>query len=118
LAPFQLSKDKVYCNASDFSGKQIRITWPHPCDEHCHNDCGMCKTTIMRKYPQARYTRILIGDSVTDFGGAQIADYVFARSHLVEKCEQWGIPYFRYENFCEVIRQLRTFLSKGESMFV
>lgn len=102
LEPFDIPKDHIYCNASDFSGERIRIDWPHPCDEHCQVDCGMCKTTIIRRFPADAYYRILIGDSVTDFEGAKLADLIFARSHLEERCRELGMPYVPFETFDDV----------------
>lgn len=106
LSEFPIPKDHIYCNASDFSGSTIRIEWPHACGPECGNDCGMCKTTIMRRYPPSAYERILIGDSVTDFEGAKLADAVFARSHLVQLCEELGLNYSHFETFHDVIRGL------------
>jgi 2-hydroxy-3-keto-5-methylthiopentenyl-1-phosphate phosphatase len=102
LAPFQLDVP-IYCNGSDFSGDNIVITWPHRCDEHCTNDCGMCKTTIIRRYDPEKYCRIVIGDSITDLAGAKIADFVIARSLLAEKCEELHLPYRRFATFHDVI---------------
>jgi len=113
LEPFPIAKDHIYCNASDFTGERIRIVWPHPCDDECHTDCGMCKTTVIRRYPKEDYFRILIGDSVTDFEGAKLADLVFARSHLITKCEELGLPYVPFETFHDVIRHLNT-IQQGE----
>jgi 2-hydroxy-3-keto-5-methylthiopentenyl-1-phosphate phosphatase len=116
LAPFAIAPEDIFCNKADFSGKQITIDWPHPCDEGCPNQgCGMCKTTIIRQYPPEHYTRILIGDSVTDFEGAKLADIVFARSHLITRCEEIGIPYYPFETFHDVVRQLEH-LSPAEQM--
>lgn len=106
LSEFPIPKENIYCNASDFSGSHIRILWPHECDAHCHNDCGMCKTTIIRSYPTDEYERILIGDSVTDFEGAKLADTVFARSHLIDLCKELGLNYKPFENFYDVIQYL------------
>jgi 2-hydroxy-3-keto-5-methylthiopentenyl-1-phosphate phosphatase len=106
LQPFALQPEQIYCNQSDFSGETIRIVWPHPCDELCDNDCGMCKTKIIRSYGSDQYFRILIGDSITDFEGAKLADLVFARSHLLERCAETGIPYVPYETFYDVIKHL------------
>ncbi|WP_188887750.1 2-hydroxy-3-keto-5-methylthiopentenyl-1-phosphate phosphatase [Paenibacillus radicis (ex Gao et al. 2016)] len=107
LEPFGIPQDHIYCNGSDFSGEQIEITWPHPCDGHCTNDCGMCKTTIMRRFPANEYERILIGDSVTDFEGAKLADTVFSRSILTEKCRELGLPHFEFQDFHDIIKQLK-----------
>lgn len=107
LAPFDIQEDHMYCNAADFSGERIRIIWPHPCDAHCSNDCGMCKARVIRNYPADRYERILIGDSITDFEGAKLADVIFARSRLAEKCRELGLPHYEYETFHDVTQVLR-----------
>ncbi|TYP72644.1 2-hydroxy-3-keto-5-methylthiopentenyl-1-phosphate phosphatase [Paenibacillus methanolicus] len=107
LARFGIPADHIYCNGSDFGGDRIEITWPHPCDEHCTNNCGMCKTTIMRNFPPETHTRILIGDSVTDFEGAKLADVVFSRSHLTTKCEELGLPHTEYNDFHDIVAALQ-----------
>lgn len=114
LAPFQL-KAPIYCNGSDFSGDTITITWPHSCDEHCTNECGMCKTSIIRRYDPDRYFRVVIGDSITDLAGAKIADFVIARSLLEEKCVQLDLPYNPFTNFFEVIDVLQTLQAQQEA---
>lgn len=106
LSPFPVDPEQIFCNQSDFSGNQIDIIFPHPCDQQCNNDCGMCKTTIIRSYPKDQYYRIVIGDSVTDFEASKLADKVFARSHLVEQCENLEIPYEKFTTFYDVIEQL------------
>lgn len=108
LQPFAIAEDHIYCNGSDFSGKQIEIVWPHPCDEACSNyaRCGMCKTSIMRRFPQENTFRILIGDSVTDFPGAKIADLVFSRSILTDKCQELGLPHIPFATFNDIVRYL------------
>lgn len=107
LAPFGIPEDHIYCNGSDFSGERIEITWPHPCDGGCTTDCGMCKKTIIGRFPSDRFERILIGDSVTDFEGAKLADIVFSRSHLTQKCAELGLPHHEYETFHDVIHQMK-----------
>ncbi|ULL17555.1 2-hydroxy-3-keto-5-methylthiopentenyl-1-phosphate phosphatase [Paenibacillus sp. H1-7] len=106
LSEFDIPKDHIYCNGSDFSGSHIEILWPHSCDEHCHNDCGMCKTAIIRGYSPEAYERILIGDSVTDFEGAKLVETVFARSILVDLCKDLGLNYYAFEDFHDIIKQL------------
>ncbi|KIL34910.1 2-hydroxy-3-keto-5-methylthiopentenyl-1-phosphate phosphatase [Cohnella kolymensis] len=106
LAPFGIPADHIYCNGSDFTGDNIRITWPHTCDDHCDNNCGMCKTTVIRQFPETEYFRILIGDSITDFAGAKLADLVFSRSHLTEKCRELGLPHIPFGTFHDIIHHL------------
>ncbi|MFD1955682.1 2-hydroxy-3-keto-5-methylthiopentenyl-1-phosphate phosphatase [Paenibacillus thailandensis] len=107
LERFGIPTNHIFCNGSDFSGERIEITWPHPCDEHCNNDCGMCKTTIMRRFPSDRYERIIIGDSVTDFEGAKLADVVYSRSHLTEKCRELGLAHTEFETFHDIIDDMK-----------
>jgi 2-hydroxy-3-keto-5-methylthiopentenyl-1-phosphate phosphatase len=102
LAPFDL-EDKIYCNGSDFTGSTIRITWPHGCEVGCEVDCGMCKTSIIRSYADNDYTKVVIGDSITDLAGAKIADFTIARAFLKEKCIALGLPHQSFENFYDVI---------------
>ncbi|MBP1994783.1 2-hydroxy-3-keto-5-methylthiopentenyl-1-phosphate phosphatase [Paenibacillus eucommiae] len=106
LAPFDIKAENIYCNSSSFDGETIEILWPHPCDEHCHNECGMCKTTIIRSYDSEQYKRILIGDSVTDFAGAQLVETIFARSHLIGLCDELGLPFTPFETFFDIIDRL------------
>ena len=106
LRPYDL-EDHIYCNGSDFSGEKIRITWPYSCDEKCSNDCGCCKPSILRTYPDEDYFKIVIGDSVTDLEAAKIADQVFAcDDYLAEKCEKLNLPFDRFTSFHEIINQL------------
>lgn len=111
LNPFGLT-DRIYCNTSDFSGDRIRILWPNACDEHCDRDCGMCKTSILRSYDEDQYERIVIGDSITDLAASKLADHVFARGFLIEKCEELGIIYTPYKDFYDVIEGLVGIISR------
>ena len=106
LSSFSIPTDHIYCNGSDFSGSHIEILWPHACDDQCHNECGMCKTAIIRKYSHDEYHRILIGDSVTDFEGAKLVDTVFARSILIDLCRDLGLNYYAFQDFHDIIKQL------------
>jgi len=106
LKPFQIPADHIYCNGSDFSGDKIQITWPHYCQPPCTNDCGMCKTTIVRRFPKDQYERIVIGDSVTDFTAAKLADFVFARAQLIERCDELQLPYAPFQTFYHIIEHL------------
>jgi 2-hydroxy-3-keto-5-methylthiopentenyl-1-phosphate phosphatase len=106
LLPFGIQSEQIYCNKSDFNHEHITIEWPHPCDELCDQGCGMCKATLIRSYSADQYTRILIGDSITDFAGAKLVDIIFARSHLANECSKLQMPFYAYESFFEVIDQL------------
>ncbi|PWK07447.1 2-hydroxy-3-keto-5-methylthiopentenyl-1-phosphate phosphatase [Tumebacillus permanentifrigoris] len=112
LEPYAIA-NPIYCNGSDFSGETIRITWPHACDEHCTNGCGMCKPTVLRKFPEEDLFKIVIGDSITDLQAAKRADFVIARSKLLKDCEALGLAHAPFVTFHDVIAVLQQ-LVKGE----
>ncbi|MGM1046161.1 MAG: 2-hydroxy-3-keto-5-methylthiopentenyl-1-phosphate phosphatase [Bacillota bacterium] len=107
LEPFSIPEENVYCNGADFEGEHIEITWPHPCQEPCVNNCGMCKVTVMNDFPAETYTRVLIGDSITDFEGAKQADLVYSRSTLTERCKKLGVKHVPFETFTEIIEDMK-----------
>jgi 2-hydroxy-3-keto-5-methylthiopentenyl-1-phosphate phosphatase len=102
-----IDRDHIYCNASDFSEETINIIWPHSCDKDCSNDCGCCKPSILRQFDSEHYEKIVIGDSITDLQAAKIADRVYARDFLIQKCEEIQIPYTPFERFTEIIQDLK-----------
>lgn len=104
LEPYIEQIDKVYCNSSDDTAQNIHILWPHPCDEHCKVDCGMCKTTIIRSYDEEKYYKIVIGDSITDLEGAKNADWTIARSYLLDKCQELQLSHHSFETFYDCIK--------------
>ncbi|WP_100372919.1 2-hydroxy-3-keto-5-methylthiopentenyl-1-phosphate phosphatase [Bacillus sp. FJAT-45037] len=107
LEPYKL-RDHLYCNESDFSGRTITITWPNRCDESCSNDCGCCKPSILRQYPNDEYYKIVIGDSITDLQAAKEADEVFAcDDFLIEKCRELNLHFSSFSTFYEVIDSLQ-----------
>ncbi len=113
LKPFGIPAGHIYCNGADFTGEQMEITWPNPCLPPCKSGCGMCKTTVMRMFPEESYFRILIGDSLTDFEGAKIADLVYSRSHLTTKCEELGVDHVPYETFHDIVKDMQLKQEQG-----
>lgn len=106
LKPFGAIKG-LYCNEADFSGETIHIRWPHGCDEECPSqNCGCCKPTIIRAMADPAAHTVVIGDSVTDFEAAKIADSVMARDYLSEKCTELSIPFQPFETFYDCIEIL------------
>jgi 2-hydroxy-3-keto-5-methylthiopentenyl-1-phosphate phosphatase len=104
----KLNLEQIYCNAGDFSNDNIEIKWPNRCDEHCQNECGCCKPSILRKlesqFPGAQ--KIVIGDSITDLQAAKRADVVFARDYLIEKCREHSITHTPFDTFFDIIHAL------------
>lgn len=100
-------EEKILCNYGDFSKTNIQIMWKYPCDPYCHLDCGICKASLIRTYDPSRHSRILIGDSVTDFGAAAISDMVIGRDSLLVECQTMGIPVVPFTNFFDVVNIIK-----------
>jgi 2-hydroxy-3-keto-5-methylthiopentenyl-1-phosphate phosphatase len=101
-----VSNENIYCNRSSFDGDFIKIEWPHSCDDQCHNNCGCCKPSIMRKLAGPDHFKVVIGDSITDLEAAKQADMVLARDFLIEKCKEEEIPYKPFNTFHDCIEHL------------
>lgn len=108
--------ERIYCNSADFSGPNIRIVWPHSCDEHCDGGCGLCKPSLVRDYPAEQFTRVVIGDSVTDLKAARLADLVIARSLLLQTCAEEGLPHQPFADFHDVLTQIKQLQAREVSV--
>lgn len=97
-----LPSSSVLCNRTDFTGENVKIYWDHSCDLHCSNDCGMCKSSVMRKYSESTDLIVVIGDSITDLQIAKEANLIFARDFLKEKCKELNLPYIPFSNFYDI----------------
>ncbi len=103
-----LARLKIYCNIGDFNSKNIKIDYKHlPVSCNLCGDCGCCKIEIIEKYPKEKFTRILIGDSLTDLAPSKVSDIVFARADLIKYLEQDGISNIPFNDFYEVKEQLQ-----------
>ncbi|PFK46845.1 2-hydroxy-3-keto-5-methylthiopentenyl-1-phosphate phosphatase [Bacillus cereus] len=105
-----ISQEHIYCNTTDFSGETIKVNWPHPCNEHCNNQCGLCKSTLMQQLSSEDNFNIIIGDSITDLQAAKLAHQVFARDFLITKCEEHQISYTTFETFYDVQAEVKQLL--------
>ncbi|MBE5104021.1 2-hydroxy-3-keto-5-methylthiopentenyl-1-phosphate phosphatase [Bacillus thuringiensis] len=103
-------KEQIFCNETDFSEEFITVKWPHSCDDHCQNHCGLCKSSLIRKLSDTTDFHIVIGDSITDLQAAKQADKVFARDFLITKCEEHHIAYTPFETFQDVQAALKHLL--------
>lgn len=107
LSRYSIQKQNIYCNSSDFSRNQIQILWPYSCDSLCSNDCGMCKPSILRSHSSIDNIKVVIGDSITDWAVAKMADLVIARDFLLQKCQEHSLPYKEFVSFYDVINILK-----------
>ncbi|WP_226668454.1 2-hydroxy-3-keto-5-methylthiopentenyl-1-phosphate phosphatase [Metabacillus litoralis] len=98
-----IDEDKIYCNRANFTNEQIEIEWPYSCDDHCDNECGCCKPSLIRKLTDKEQSKIVIGDSITDLQAAKLGDFVIARDLLLEKSKELNLPHKPFTTFYDVI---------------
>ena len=105
-------KLKIFCNKANFNSKNIKIDYEYlPKNCSLCGDCGFCKIEVIQKYPKEKFTRILIGDSLTDLAASKVVDMVFARGDLIKYLEQEKLSYVPFSTFYEVKEQLVQILS-------
>jgi 2-hydroxy-3-keto-5-methylthiopentenyl-1-phosphate phosphatase len=106
LTPWQ-GDYTLYSNLANFEGKTIGIDTPYaPEDCSVCGKCGCCKVRVLEAWPASDFYRVAIGDSVTDFGMAQVADLVFARSALADELDGLGVAYTPYRTFHDIQAEL------------
>jgi len=69
--------------------------------------CACCKVKVMELVKDYNPYTIVIGDSVTDFGMAQVADKVFARSALCNELDDLSVDYTPYSTFLNIYSSLK-----------
>lgn len=91
-----------YCNRIDHADSHLQVVWSVPCDDTCDGGCGLCKPSVMRRLQENETRFVVIGDGVTDFKAARLADYVFARDKLLDLVRAASIPASPFETFFDI----------------
>ena len=102
MAPFAPYITRMYTIPADFSGETIRLRRPYGCET-----CGLCKAEVMAEFPNTY--RILIGDSLTDFHGAEHADVTLL--YEVEERERFAGELFSNGNHQPQVSQCQFIFS-------
>lgn len=88
----------------------------HPYGHPTCRLCGICKAQVAQPALGDPARTVFVGDGSTDRYAAEVADIVFARRRLREYCERARVPYFSFEEFAPVTRQLARWLEEGEPL--
>lgn len=67
------------------------------------NDCGTCKTEIIRKLRPKQKATIYIGDGYSDICAAKTADIIFAKDDLLKYCKKNDIDFIPFNDFSDII---------------
>lgn len=112
VSPYQ-DKLRIFANRTCLQAETIEVKMPYfpekcdPCGK-----CACCKVEIIDQVCQTAcgspWVKIAIGDSVTDFGMAQTADFTYTRDKLTPFCQQNQLPHLPFESFDTIIADLKT----------
>lgn len=96
-------------NLADLCGEHYAVSMPYsPTDCSVCGNCACCKIQVMDRFPKAQWARVVIGDSLTDLGVAQAADWVYAACDgpLKEDLRRLGIPHTEFATFDDLTHDL------------
>jgi 2,3-diketo-5-methylthio-1-phosphopentane phosphatase len=68
---------------------------------------GNCKCLVLQKYRDQGRRVLFAGDGMSDACAAGRADFVYARSKLLEHCRKARIPHQAFEEFTAVLADIR-----------
>jgi len=71
------------------------------------------KATFVKNKQDEGYHVIYVGDGISDFGAARVADFVFARDSLLDLCRESGLSHMPFDDFHDVQRGLESLLTRA-----
>lgn len=104
LEKFGLGHLPYICGRAEFTPQGMLLHYPGP--EGGELAEGF-KSAHLRAIKQRGFWVAYIGDGLSDFGPARLADQVFARGSLLRRCQAEGLPYHPFADFRDVIEGLK-----------
>ncbi len=90
-----------YSNKLNINGNSLSVEFPYSntdCDL-----CGNCKRNIFKEHKKHVSKGIYIGDGYSDRCVAKEADFLLAKSVLIDYCKKEKISFLPFSNFCDVL---------------
>jgi len=78
--------------------RRWRLT-SHTAAATCVSACGTCKCELLGRHTATSHKVLFVGDGRSDFCVAAKADFVLAKSRLIDHCVQEGIAHAAFGNF-------------------
>jgi 2,3-diketo-5-methylthio-1-phosphopentane phosphatase len=78
--------------------RRWRLTSPNA-STSCVSACGTCKCELLAHHTAASRKVLFVGDGRSDFCVADKADFVLAKSKLVDHCTRHGIAHAAFRDF-------------------
>lgn len=106
----QISKYKitVISNSGTYNSENgLVMTAPEKSSPFYDENVGISKYKLVKKLKDEGYFVIFAGDGPPDFEPAKIADVVFARKMLLDKCRAAGIKTENFDSFEDIYNYIR-----------
>ncbi len=78
--------------------RRWRLTSPHA-GATCVSACGTCKCELLARHAAMSRKVLFVGDGRSDFCVADKADFVLAKSRLIDHCARHGIAHAPFRSF-------------------
>ena len=96
---------KVFSNHAEFVKGKYEFSYPNE-SRNCVNNLGTCKCNVLNNMKKLYEKTVYVGDGVSDYCVADKADILFAKTSLIDYCEQNGIKYIGYNTFEDIKNSL------------
>jgi len=93
--------NRIFSSGLRVEGRRLVVSFPHVPDP-CGHGCANCKGALVRRLSPGRRPVVFVGDGMSDRYGAEAADVVFAKRHLLAHCREQGIACYPFETFKDV----------------
>ncbi|MCK4547568.1 MAG: HAD-IB family phosphatase [Candidatus Eisenbacteria sp.] len=94
-----------FANRVEFKGSRLRPSFPY--FERGCGRCANCKGFHVRRYRDAGYRTVFIGDGLSDLCALPESDVVLAKNELADHCEREKIPHTRIADLGDALHVLR-----------
>ncbi len=99
---------KLVSNHGEYSKETgLVMTAPEPTDPFYDENIGISKYKLIKSLKDAGYFVVFAGDGPPDIEPARIADVVFAKKILLEKCHAEKIKTKRFNNFSDIYKYFK-----------
>ncbi len=105
----------VHAARTEFTPEGIRVAYEDPAGALITSGF---KDSYVSHFKGLGHTVVYIGDGLSDFGPARLADHVIARNGLADYMERHGLAHDTFETFRDVgkhVERIRSSLSETDS---
>jgi 2,3-diketo-5-methylthio-1-phosphopentane phosphatase len=102
LDNYSLGDLKFFVNEMEYNNGKFIPTFNHASEGCEESFAAVCKRNIILNSIPDGALVVYVGDGFSDYGAADIADIIFAKSTLAKYCSENRIPHHQYKTFFDV----------------